>query len=68
MTQHGDKGWNRTYVPIDINLSIFHPAHERLYHTTGIYAPYSLRTAGKVLLRPTRIRLVKELWDGAYDF
>ena len=68
VTQHGDKGWNRTYLPIDINPSIIHPAHERLYHTTGIYAPYSLRTAWRVLLRPTRIRLVKELWDGAYDF
>ena len=62
VTQHGDRGWNRTYLPIDINPSIIHPAHERLYHTTGIYAPYSLRTAGRVLLRRTGTRLVKELW------
>ena len=45
-----------------------HPAHERLYHTTGVYAPYSQRTALWVLLRPTRIRKVKELWDGTYGF
>ena len=44
MTQHGVRGWNRTYVPININPSITQPAHERLYHTTGVYTPYSLRT------------------------
>ena len=44
MTQHGVRVWNRTYVPININPSITHPAHERLYHTTGLYTPYSLWT------------------------
>ena len=39
-----ERRWNRTYIPIDINPSITHPAHEKLYHTTGVYAPYSLRT------------------------
>ena len=29
----------RTYVPVNINPFITHPAHERLYHTTGVYAP-----------------------------
>ena len=32
-------GWNRTNFPIDINPFITHPAQERLYHTTGVYAP-----------------------------
>ena len=45
-----------------------HPAHERLYHTTWVYALYSLRTAVWVLLRPTRIRTEKELRDGSYGF
>ena len=36
------------------------PAHGRLYQTTRVYDPYSLRTAVWVLLRPTRIRAVKE--------
>ena len=61
VTQHGDRGWNRTDFPIDINPSITHPAHGRLYHTTWVYAPYSLRTAVWVLLRPTRIKALKEL-------
>ena len=55
-------------VPTDINPFIAHPANERLYHTIGIYAPYSLRTAFWVLWRSTRIRTVKELWDRAYGF
>ena len=58
----------RTYVPIDLNPFITHQAHERLYHTTGVYAPYSLRTAVWVLLRPTRIKTEKELWDRAFGF
>ena len=66
MTKHGDRRWNGTYVPIDINPFITHPAHERLYHTTGVYALYSWRTAVWVVLRHTRI--VKELWDGSYGF
>ena len=39
VTQRCDGGWNRTNVPIDINPFITHPAHERLYHTTRLYAP-----------------------------
>ena len=63
MTLHGDRGWNRTNVAIDINPFITHPAHERLHHTTGVHTPYSLQTAVCVLLYPTRIKTVKELWD-----
>ena len=67
ITQHSNRGqWNRTYVSTDINTFITHPAHESLYQTTGVYAPYSLQTEVWVLLRPTRIRTVKELWVGAY--
>ena len=58
VTQNDDRGLNRTFVPIDINPFITHPAHERLYHTTRVYAPYSLRTAVWVILCPTRIRTV----------
>ena len=68
VAQHGKRGWNRTCVPNDINAFITHPTHKRLYHNTRVYAPYSLRTAVWVLLRPTRIRTAKELWDGAYGF
>ena len=68
VTQHGKRGWNRTWVPTDINPFITHPTHKRLYHNTRVYAPYSLRTAVWVLLRPTRIRTAKEQWDGAYGF
>ena len=68
VTQHGDREWHRTNISTDINPFITHPAHERLYHTTRVYAPYSLQTAVRVLLRPTRIRTVTELWDGAYGF
>ena len=58
-TQHGDKEWNRTCFPIEINPFITHPAHEKFYHTIGVYVPYSLRTTTVwVLLRPTRIRIV----------
>ena len=58
--QHGDRGWNRTNIPIDINPFITHPVHEKLYHTTGVYAPHSLHL--------TRNRTVKDLWDKAYGF
>ena len=68
MTQHGDRGWNRINVPININPFIIHPVHGGLYHIIGVHAPYSLPTAAWVLLRPTRIRTVKEQWDGAYGF
>ena len=45
VTQHGDRGWNRMYrislqlIDSCINPFITHPAHERLYHTTGVDAP-----------------------------
>ena len=68
VTQHGKRGWNKTWVLTDINPFITHPTHKRLYHNTRVYAPYSLRTAVWVLLRPTRIRTAKEQWDGAYGF
>ena len=51
----------RDYVPIDINHFIAHPDPERLYHTTGVYAPCSLRKTFWVLFRPTRLRTAKEL-------
>ena len=70
MPQHGNRGWSRNKVLIDINPFVTHLFHERVYQTTGVYAPYPLRTAMWVPLRvrPTRIRTVKELWDGAYGF
>ena len=61
-------GWNRINVPIDINPIITQPAHEKLCHTTEVYAPYSLRTEVWVLLFSARVRTLKELWDGAYGF
>ena len=51
----------------DLRPFITHPARERLYHTPGVYALYSLRAALWVLLRLARIRTVKELWEGSYD-
>jgi len=36
VTQHGYRGWKRTSVQFDINPFITHPAHERLYHSTGL--------------------------------
>ena len=70
--RHGDRGWDRTNFSIDINPInpfVTHPPPDRrLYHTTGVYAPYSLRTAMWVLSRPTRIRTEKELLDGVYGF
>ena len=53
VSQRGDRGWNRTNVPIDINPFITHPAHEMLHQTTRVCDPYSSRTAVWVLLRPT---------------
>ena len=44
--------WQRMeqdWRPIDINPYITHPAHEKVYHTTRVCAPYSLRTAAWVL-------------------
>ena len=37
VTQHWDRGWNRTNVQIDINPFINHPAHERLYTPPTLY-------------------------------
>jgi len=45
VTQQGDRGWNGTNVLIDINPFITHSTHERLYHTTGVYAPYFLASS-----------------------
>ena len=42
---------------IDINPSITHPAHERLYYTTGVL----------YLLLFMKIRAVEELWGWAYS-
>ena len=42
---------------IDINPSITHPAHQRLYYTTGVLH----------LLLFMKIRAVKELWGWAYS-
>ena len=39
VTQHGGRGWNRANVPTDINPFITHQAHEKVYHTTRLYAP-----------------------------
>ena len=68
--RHGDstrwQGMKQDQHPNFFHPFIIHPADERLYHTTRVYAPYSLRTAVWVLLRPIRIRPGKELWDGAY--
>ena len=68
VTQHGDRGWNRTDTPNDIRPVVLQPAHERLYHTTRVYAPYFLRTAVWVLLHPKKIRTVEELWHTTYCF
>ena len=57
--------WNETRLAYQF---ISHPAHLTVYHTTGVYAPYTLQTALWVLLCPTRIKTVKELWDRAYGF
>ena len=57
VTQHSDRGWNRTCIPIDINPSITHPAHERLYFTTRVPR----------LLLFMKIRTVEELWGWAYS-
>ena len=48
------KLWPRTFIdPTNCPwVSEDDPAHEKLYHTTGVYAPYSLWTAVWVLLRP----------------
>ena len=38
LTEHGDRGWNRAYVPIDINPFIIYPAHHKvvLHHPRGL--------------------------------
>ena len=68
MTQHGDRGWNGTYAPININSFITHPSHLRLYHTTGVYAPYSLRTPVLVFLRPKKSEHWKSCETGPLVF
>ena len=62
------QGMKRDLRPNWYQPFITHPTNERFYHTKGVYAPLSLRTAVLVLLRPTIIITEKELWDGAYDF
>ena len=69
---HGDsrrwQGMKKDLCPNRYQPLHYHPTRERFYHTTGVYASYSLWTAVRVLLLPTRIRTEKELWDGAYGF
>ena len=38
VTQHGDRGWNSAYVPIDINPFIIHPADHKVvpHHPRGL--------------------------------
>ena len=69
---HGDsrrwQGMKQDLCPNRYQPLHHHPARERFYYTTGVYAPYSLWTAVRVLLLSTRIRTEKELWDRAYGF
>ena len=44
------------------------PRQGKVCHTTGAYVPYSFRTVVSVLLRPTRTRSGKVLWDGTLGF
>ena len=44
------------------------PTPGKVGHTTGLYVPYSFRTVVCVLLRPTRTRSGKVLWDGTLRF
>ena len=39
VTQHGNRGWNSAYVPIDINPFIIHPT----YHKVVPHNPRGLR-------------------------
>ena len=39
VTQHSDRGWNSTCILISSPSLPCDPAYERLYHTTGVYAP-----------------------------
>ena len=38
VTQHGDRGWNMAYVPIDINPFTIHPADHKVvpHHPRGL--------------------------------
>ena len=38
VTQHGDRGWNRAYVLIDINPFTIHPDHHKVvpHHPRGL--------------------------------
>ena len=71
VTQHCDRGWNRTCVPIDLDPPLHFPPspwnvvlHHRGLRPLLVTNQYWLWG----LLRPTRIWTVKELWDGAYGF
>ena len=44
------------------------PSPGEVDHTTVVYVPYSFWTVVWVLLRPTRTRKAKVLWDGTYGF
>ena len=41
VTEHGDREWNRAYVPIDMNLFIIHPDHHKVvpHHPRGLVRP-----------------------------
>ena len=63
VTQHGDRGWNRTNIPIYITPSL--PIQPMKICTTPLAMEnisYSLGTVAWALLCPTRIRTVKEVW------
>ena len=63
VTQHRDREWNKTCVPIH-----FHPAHLTVEpHHQGL-CPLHFTNSSIGSLCPTRIRTVKELWDRAYGF
>ena len=44
------------------------PNPGKVSHTSAVYIAYSFQTVVQVLLRPTRTRKVKVLWDGTYGF
>ena len=44
--------YSDSYFIAAINLFITHPAHERLYHTTGVYAPTIYEQQGEFFYVP----------------
>ena len=44
------------------------PNPGKVSHTSAVYIAYSFQTVVQVLLRPTRTRKEKVLWDGTYGF